>query len=75
MKVINFIDFILTTCLNDKIVDYQANRSLPVHAGRGRGDDEVVLAQCRVRAARDGPRDLPEVLVEKPAVHQHSVSC
>lgn len=33
----------------------------------------MVREQRGVRAARDGQRDLPQVLVEESAVHQHTV--
>lgn len=64
-----------TSVFFESVLYFQANGTLSLHAGRSGSNDEVVRAQRRVRAARDGPRDLPAVLVEEPAVHQHSVPC
>lgn len=51
----------------------QIDGSVPVHPGRGGSDDEVVRAQRSVRAAGERLRHLPQVLVEEPALHQHSL--
>lgn len=47
----------------------QSDGPLPVHAGCSRSGDEVVRAQRSVRAARDGPPDVPQLLVEESPVH------
>lgn len=49
----------------------QTDGAVPIHPGSRGGDDEVVRAQRGVRAARERLRDLPQVLVEEPALHQH----
>lgn len=54
---------------------FQINSSVLVYPRRVGGDDEMVRIQLCIRAAIDGPRDLPEVLVEELVVYQHFIPC
>lgn len=62
---------LLLFLLHISFIWLQTDGPVPVHPGRGGGDDEVVPAQRGVRASRERLRDLPQVLVEEPPLHQH----
>lgn len=62
-----------TTRFLTPIMFWQTHRAVLLHFGRCAADDDVVPLQFRVRPAHQRVRELPEILVEEPAVHQHPV--